>query len=198
MIFDWLTIDRRSAGRGSFEGSERSISLCMDASGSMRGEKIDQAKKALCSFVDEVDLTQNEAGLVVFGPRGRASMAHHLTRSVGQLKRSINRFAVRNTTPFLGALKVASRMLKGCYGRPVIVIASDGHPTDASNSNILRYGKELKNEGIHIITIAIGSKADRKFLTKLASSPEDAHISRVKELPKTYRQIASKLTVRKE
>jgi Ca-activated chloride channel family protein len=177
-------------------GEGLSIFLLMDASGSMEGEKIEEAKEALLEFVSRADLSRNRVGLIVFGEE--ASLACPLTHDQGRLERAIRSFVADGTTPLWGALKLAQDELRGKKGKLLLVVASDGLPNDKPTHKILRLAEKLKEEGVRIITVAIGDDADREFLCELASSPQDAYVSRVGQITKVYGEIVSKLVPKRD
>ena len=48
-------------------GRFKRIILLLDASGSMSGSKIEDAKKALVDFLKNINLAENETGSIAFG-----------------------------------------------------------------------------------------------------------------------------------
>jgi Mg-chelatase subunit ChlD len=175
---------------------EHSVVLATDGSGSMAGQKIEDAKKATVSFARDICSENNELALVLFGPGWRGvQIILKFCRNVQEIERAVAGFRVENGTPFLQAMQVAyDDLLKNAKGKPVLVLITDGLPTDASCEEILKYGQHLKEKGVRIITVAIGEDADREFLRKLASKPDDFYFSRFSvQLEKTYRKIASGL-----
>jgi len=171
-----------------------SIVLLMDTSGSMAGEKIEDAKKAMLSFLKKTDLSVNEVGLVEFG--NDIAIVSQLSHDEQNLKDSIRRLESGNGTPMLAGIKLSSEaMLMKCRGKPVMVIATDGQPTE-TEEDILVYATGIKEDGVCIITIGIGSDVDSEFLKKLASSPGDYHFAEASfELEKIYTGIATGLAM---
>lgn len=169
-----------------------SIMLLMDVSGSMSGKKIENAKEALMHFLVNVNLPQNEVGLVAFGGEIKTC---ELSRSNILLKKKITDFTTYGWTPMMSAIKTAYKDFLKTKTNPVIVIATDGQPTDASEVEILKYATSIKNR-IRIITIGIGEDINADFLKKLASSPEDSHFAGESfELPKIYKEVADILAL---
>lgn len=80
---------------------------------------------------------------------------------------------------------------------PVMVIATDGQPTDASEEEILEYATPIKWDGIPIITIGIGNDVNEDFLKRLASTNKDYHFAKASfELKEIYKKVASGLAVK--
>lgn len=174
-----------------------SITLLLDASGSMWGEKIKDAKDALNSFVQTVDLSQNEIALVAFGEQ--ISWMDTLTQNSDFLCKEIDGLVAGGGTPMMHAIQAAhEEVLKKGRARPVMVIATDGIPTDSPEEEILEYAVPIKKSGTWIITIGIGDDVNEEFLKTLASSPEDYHFAKASfELKEIYKNVVSGLATRK-
>lgn len=182
----------RGASEGLIKANFYSIALLIDTSGSMAGEKIEEAKKAMLSFLNKTDLTVNEVGLVEFG--NYVLVVSELSRDEQNLRDSITTLKSGDGTPMLEGIKLANgTMLLGCQGRPVMVISTDGQPNEP-NEDILEYAAGIKERGVWIITIGIGRDVDSEFLKQLASSPDDYHFAEASiELEKIYTSIATGL-----
>lgn len=183
---------------GSPDPSKRqSIVHLMDASGSMSGKKLKDAKKALHAFNDKIRWAFTQAALIVFGPYGRASVQSKFGATDRELQRSIDRFSASNGTPMNHALELAEQMLQHVDNEKIIVVASDGLPNDKPQNVILGNAKRLKQQGVRIITIVIGKDADKEFLRKLASSDQDFHTTKHSgQLIQTYEKVAKGLVAR--
>ena len=176
---------------------EYSIVLLLDASGSMEGEKIRDAKEALISFLEDIELTKNEVGLVAFG---KSVWAGRLTQNRAHLEMRIKNLEAGGGTPMKRAIKMAyENILKKGNANPVMVIATDGQPTDASKEEIIEYATPIKQDGTLIITIGIGSGVNKEFLKMLASTPKDYLFAKASfELKKLYKKVSAGLAVREE
>jgi molecular chaperone DnaK len=169
-----------------------SIILLLDVSGSMSGRKIDDAKEALIHFLSNINLSESEVGLISFGDNVQT---FNLSRNLKYLRTSIKSFSADGYTPMKEAITSTQEVLKG-KTNPVMVIATDGEPTDASKESILNYAALLKNRGIRIIVIGIGDDIDVNFLRRLATSANDYHFAKVSfELKKIYKQVADTLAL---
>lgn len=173
------------------------VVICEDTSGSMAEDnKLPEAQRSLHQFLDTVNFDTFDVALVKF-PEGwqSAGVACKFGTDPDQLKHTIDRFSpVWNGTPIYDTLKLSASLLKRKTGRRVIVLATDGQPTDFTPSEILNFSKQLKETGIRIITIAIGKDADRNFLRRLASDREDFHEAEYSsQLTDIYQEIATEL-----
>lgn len=171
--------------------ADYSISHQIDASDSMNGEngsKIKRAREAGIDFIQNMDFERMEMGLISFGGHVRALCG--LTRDPRALKRAVRGLKASGGTPFLEAMELGYREhLKDTPAKPVLLIVTDGRPTDASPEEILSYGDRLKEEGIRIITIGIGGDVNEKLLRKLASRPEDSFFGEPPQLTDFYGEI---------
>lgn len=174
---------------------EYSIALLMDCSGSMSGEKIIHAHKALISFLQKVNLSRNEVGLIEFGLSARATVIQKMCHDYQALESGIYQLEPSNGTPLLSAIQLADTMLSNCKGKPLIILATDGIPNEPEDT-ILEYADQIKAKGIRIITIGIGSDVNSRLLKKLASSPNDYYSADASiTLESIYREIAAGLAV---
>ena len=183
-------IRKRSA---SITYSKYAIVLLLDASGSMSGVKIKDAKEALFHFLRSINLIENEVGLVAFGERIKTC---ELCQDRIQLETRIETFEADGGTPMMNAIEIAyEKLLKGKIS-PVMVIATDGQPNDASEEEILEYVTSIKKKGVWMITIGIGEDVNEDFLKGLASSSEDYHFAKASfELKKIYKEVADALAL---
>lgn len=147
------------------------ISLLLDTSYSMKGQKMEDAKNALNKFVEGIDINQNEIALVSFGDG--VQIYDDFSGDINQLKDRINKCEPAGATPMLKAIENAYEAFLGGKDNPVMVLATDGIPTDATRETIIEYAHEYKNiNNVWIITVGIGHNVDSSFLENLATSPD--------------------------
>ncbi|MBS3765237.1 VWA domain-containing protein [Candidatus Bipolaricaulota bacterium] len=191
--------------------------LTSDTSGSMKGKKIRNSKQAQKDFIDKL-AGDSLVGLVSFG--GKVNLTHELTGNLTELKKALAGTSANGGTPMYKALQLSYDLLAGrdtgfkiqdLFGpsnnkktnpppkgqKRVLVLSSDGKANGGgSKREILQLGRQIRDKGIRIITIAIGSSADISLLKKLASSEEDFHIAQFSgELPDLYEEVAAGLIV---
>ncbi|MCX6180275.1 MAG: VWA domain-containing protein [Chlorobiales bacterium] len=165
------------------------VALLIDCSGSMSGTKIEEAKKAAISFLNNFRVVNGSIGLITF-PGG---IIHKISQDFSSVKSKINYLSADNGTPMTEAIELAhSEMLSQTDFEKVIILLSDGSPDDSSSAN---YSAILaKNKGIRIITIGV-SGADETFLKSIATSIKDYYFCNESfELESTFINIASQLT----
>lgn len=177
--------------------------LTSDTSGSMNGKKIKDSKQAQKDFIDQLP-GSSLIGLVSFG--GGVNLTRDLTENLSQLKRALDRTSASGGTPMYEALELSYDLLTKDPGpssggqKRAIVLSSDGKANGGgTKKGILRLGRQITDEGIKVITIAIGSSADKSLLKKLASSDEDFHVAQFSgELPDLYEEVAAGLILAEE
>ncbi len=169
--------------------SRYSVFLLLDVSGSMSGNKIEDAKEALIHFLTSIDFEENEVGVITFG---EGVQRYPLTRDRVSLEKTIKSLFANGGTPMLAAIQTSYEELKDKLNS-VMVIATDGQPNEPV-VEIIRYSNFVKENDIRIITIGIGSDVNENFLKELASSPEDYHFAKASfELKRIYKEVASDL-----
>jgi Mg-chelatase subunit ChlD len=143
------------------------VYLVVDCSGSMSGDKLNQAKKGALNFAKDALAKEYSTGLVEFG-----SDATHIcepTRDIEMLHKHLQKMETSGSTNMAEAIRLATDKLRDKAGFRVMVIVTDGMPDNAQAA--LEEAREAKNNRIDIITIGTDD-ADEEFLKKLASRTE--------------------------
>lgn len=190
--------------------------LAVDTSGSMAGRKLSDAKDALIKFREKLP-RKAEVGIISFNGGG-AKLVQRPTSGPGSVKTSLMKLDASGSTPLHAGLKRSyqqfrqfnTKGLKDKFLKAVtpkshrngdnykkhIVISTDGKGNRGpGNKGILKLGTKIKNRGIDIVTVAIGTNADTGLLRKLASGKENYHKADFSgELPDTYEEIAKGIT----
>lgn len=147
------------------------VYLVVDCSGSMAGDKLNQAKKGSLGFAKDALIKGYLIGLIQFD-----SSAVHLCepqREISVLDQHLQKMEAGDTTHMAEAIRLAYEKLKdrGVVPR-VMVIVTDGMPNGPYDPEAsLKAGENAKKEGIDIITIGTDG-AEQNFLRKLASRTE--------------------------
>jgi uncharacterized protein YegL len=157
------------------------VIILADVSGSMaENGKIDALNVAVeqmvASFAKESRLrAEIQVGLITFG--GRDAMTH-LPLVAAQSVNGITRFSASGGTPMGAAFEVARKLLEDkdqissrAY-RPVLVLVSDGAPTDDWEGPLSALKASERAQKASRIALAIGADADRDLLAQFANDPE--------------------------
>lgn len=154
----------------SMETGTGYVYLVVDCSGSMEGNKLNQAKKGALRFAKDALIKGYSTGLIQFD-----SSATHLcepTREISVLEQCLRKIELGDATYMAEAIYLAHQRLKDKLGVRVMVVVTDGMPNGPDDPEAsLRAGEAAKKRGVEIITIGTDD-ADRKFLKELASRTE--------------------------
>jgi molecular chaperone DnaK (HSP70) len=174
--------------------SAMDIALLIDCSGSMSGQKIEDAQNAAIKFSDSVSLGQSKIGVISFGG-SRAQNECNLTSDHKEIKKTVMKLVANGGNPMWDAIDIADNQIfdYSCNSKNIIIILADGDPGDANAT--LASAKRVKSKGVRIIAIGVGAGVDEVFLKKIVSSQEDYHfVTDSFQLSETFISIATQLT----
>lgn len=159
--------------------------ILIDCSGSMMGEKLNQAKYGALQFAESAINKGYSVGLIQFDTTVKHLCASQRKSNI--LDEYLQKLYADGSTNMLGAIQMAHNLLKAYEGNRTMVIVTDGMPNDpiycmkaGANAPIaaidiiakcLHEADMAKRDGIDIITIGTDD-ADQYFLKKLASKVE--------------------------
>ena len=156
------------------------ILMMIDTSGSMEGDKIDQARAAAIAFMDKMP-TQNRVGLMLFSDQPKIVTPLGLVEDVkGQISQQINNMKAGGSTSLYDALIAsidslqATEPANGGDRIRAIVVLSDGQDTNSTarlndvltKINAARSGRNP----ILVIPVAYGGDADIASLNSIAQA----------------------------
>ncbi len=148
-------------------GQKMNISILLDVSGSMKAEmKLEAAKSALKAFFQELDPT-TEISLITFADS--ATTLHPFGKTVENWDEVIRRVSAEGTQTILyDAVYEGLKQLAGqAPARKAIVLLTDGKDEGSVTTleDVVRLVSDL---GVPIFSIAFGSDADQRVLSRLA------------------------------
>ncbi len=169
------------------------VSLVIDRSGSMNGDKIQTARDGATRLVENMT-TQDQSGLVSFASSATLdkslSFDHaHTISEIGDLVAgggtnigsgidlSVNDFANNGRTS----------------ARPIMIVLSDG----LSSGDTIASADAAKAQGIEIFSIALGSDADHATMEAIASEPTEDHFfapANTEELLVAFEELTGAVT----
>ncbi len=170
------------------------IVLLVDKSGSMVETGIDgfsEALSAATAFVEAVDLDKTQVAIAFFDTD--VYWANEFSQDEQSILQNLTDYEASGQTDIANALNAAGESVlstgEGDDVLPVIVLLSDGadDPTNAQ-----RVAQRLKDDGVRIVTIALGLTGSEQldFLEGMSTSPEDAYETVPAELQQLYSSIA--------
>jgi uncharacterized protein YkwD/Mg-chelatase subunit ChlD len=174
------------------------VALVIDVSGSMgeelgasfAGTKLDGAKRAAKTFVDQLDLSQDRVTIIPFSDDAQVVLP--LDNDLQRIKNAVDTLSVLGGTSIHAGLGIALQALTGPARRseaePAIVLLSDGESEAAPAEGVATAARDA---GIRVITIGLGAKAGQGLLQSIASQPSDYYFSPdAGSLADIYRSIA--------
>ena len=193
LALDILPPDANQGG-GAFPTA---ICLLIDRSGSMAGEKLNQAKAAAHQVLDQLQST-DYVGIVAFcGWIDKvADVKQVQSVDVAALKRKIADLEAEATTELYDGLETAYQQVvraaksTGDMVKRVILL-SDGLPTDdVPITEYARLAREMRETGISVVTLGIGEEYDEDLLASIAEHSGGVwkHISSPSEIPAIFSQ----------
>ncbi len=172
------------------------VMLVVDTSGSMSGDKINNVKDALKTFVDQIQNDQERVGMVLFSSEVYNTIPPKELRTNRQvLYSTISSIKAGGNTALLDAVKVAYGQLQQLNDKGrinAIVVMTDGLENNSSISlkNLTNYMRDSNQAGVPVVVFAIGygKDADWNTLKSLADSTggqmREGNLETIKQLYK--------------
>ena len=160
------------------EAQAKSIVFVADTSGSMAGEKIDQAKGALRFCVNSLKPTDT-FGLITFATEPTAFRDTLLPASKENVQAAvefIDKIEARGGTAINDALSLALKTIKGAKGLPMIAFITDGLPTigETDTAAILKGIGAGNAEKARLFVFGVGYDVNTELLDRLAGDNHGA------------------------
>jgi len=152
------------------------IILALDRSGSMvdgGSTKLADAKTAAKGFVDNVNTTRDNFGIISFA--NNTTRDFTLGKDKNGAKTVIDSLVGGGGTDIIGAVTAATSLLASSLANrrgPVLILLTDGQPT---TGDPIPAANQAKQQGMYIITIGLGADVNKDLLRAMASSPNDYH-----------------------
>lgn len=166
-----------------------SVLLLVDVSGSMAGEPIEQAKRALQEFVRGLDPADSVA-IIAFD--SGVSPILDFTTDRNQINQAIGRLVARGNTALYDAVMAATERIRAAPGRKFVVLLSDGEATVGLEKREQSL-EAARAAGVQFITVGLGASIDRVYLGELTAASGGRFIEAASptQLRQEYAEIAS-------
>jgi RHS repeat-associated protein len=173
------------------------VVIAIDTSSSMEGPNLEGAKAAARAFLDTMDLTRDQLGIVSFG--GFARLDGGLTSSFAQARTAIDNVSAAggfiNPTSIGAGLWAALDELASSRHRPtatpIIVFVSDGGNSFGDPEPALA---RLATSGVRTFAFALGADADFAMLKRIATTKNELfYVPNASELAWLYKILRADL-----
>lgn len=145
------------------------VVLVVDVSGSMKGEPLEQARRAATDFVDGLS-PQDTVAVLTFSDS--VSLVQDFTSDKDAVKLGLDRLqAEGNTALYQAAREAAIKAAASPLPRKVIILLSDG--VDYGGKSAVSRDDSIAQAryvGVPLYTIGLGSEIDRDYLSALSQS----------------------------
>jgi len=173
---------------------ERDVVLVVDRSGSMRGTKWNELKRAIDVFIDTLDATpvDEQVGLASYNAWATEDVA--LTANLGAIAQSLDGLSTGGRTSISRGMEAgAAIMQRGRdqrYVERTLIVMTDGQHNEGPEPRTVAV--TLADIGVQIHTITFGSGADQNRMREVATIGGGRHFHALTaaELADAYREIA--------
>lgn len=158
--------------------------------------KLQAAVRSARSFIDAMGFPGDQAAIVQFN--GSARLVEPLTGSRPALNFALNNLTTASGTRIDLGLQAATRELIGSRrirgNNPVIVLLTDGQPTEGSANAALTAARDARSLGFTLFAVGLGDDAELTFLQQLAGRRDRAFLAPdAASLALIYERIAGKV-----
>jgi VWFA-related protein len=166
-----------------------SVLLLVDVSGSMAGERIQQAQVAINEFIGVLE-PNDKVALMTFS--SGVNLVQDFTTDHAALQAAVANFTLTNDTDLYdGVIDAAAKMNQTQGGRKLIVLLSDGQAniaTDKRDASI----QAARDGGVGFVALGLGAGTDRQYLGDLTKASGGSLIEAATpaELRQAYTNLA--------
>ena len=136
----------------------RDITLVLDCSGSMDGERIVSLKTAVKAFINKTGGRLSNTRIAIIAFDSSATVLNDFTTDITRLSSTtVNSLYANGGTEYTTALNSANNLLKSSKADiKSIIFFSDGEPND-STSSIYPVAQSIRDQGYHLFTVGFCS-----------------------------------------
>ena len=149
------------------------MALVLDVSGSMTGEKIEQARQSVLSMINEMRDT-DQIALVTYSDSARLVQPLATVRDVrDHLRVTVPTIQIEGGTNIPSGLMLGAQALSDAPDSLVrrVVLMSDGR--DGSGQDLERVAQDLRtraDRGVTLSSLGVGSDYDERYMSRLADA----------------------------
>ncbi len=177
-------------------GSALDVALVIDRSNSMCGDKLNQAQAAGQTFFDNMAFPPDQAAVVSFA--NTALLHTGLTGNRAQAQNALYNITCGGFSRIDSGLNKAFDEMSGprrvAGHTPAIILLTDGNPEGAYADDVRAAAQKIKDAGIQLFTIGLGTDVNAALLREIATLPEYYYQSpTADQLQAIYTRLASEL-----
>ena len=159
-VSDFELVDTSAENAGS------NVCLVVDHSGSMTGTNLEQAQRAVSSFIQTAG-SKMKTGLVAFDDV--AEMLCPMTESTDMVQRAVDNLTADGGTHIANGLVSAMNALQNQSGNRVIILLSDGEDSEESANQMDSVINQLTQQGIVVYAVGFDF-ADSAYLSRICEA----------------------------
>ena len=192
----WTDLDPRDHMKSKGAASDIEVILCVDLSGSMYGDPIKKATKAMQDFVKQMDSSCVKIGLLIFADSHKflinpTNNYKHLIKGIS----SIHTDGIINTHVGYGNsdqpfTEVYNFFQKSDADVKYVIVLTDG--VWSYQDKAINEARKCHKDGIEVIALGFGG-ADKDFLKSIASTDDFASLTNLNELSTSFTKIAQEI-----
>lgn len=168
------------------------LSIVLDRSGSMEGEKIERAREAAMYCIDQL-LATDRLSLVVFDNEIEVLIPSQLAENKSDLKERISRIQARNSTALheawvRGGMQVSEHLTDGAVNRVLLITDGLANVGVTNTDEIVTQAVGLFQRGVSTSTIGIGGDFNEDLLMPMAQSAGGNawHVERADDMQRIF------------
>ncbi|WP_088347245.1 MULTISPECIES: VWA domain-containing protein [Rhodomicrobium] len=155
------------------------VLLVIDKSGSMKGDRIDQAKEAALMAVERLG-SQDVLGVVTYSDNAYVLSPAAKLRDTGEIRGAIRRLKADGRTALYAGVSQGIRELRpfiDAYKVNRVILLSDGMANvgPSTPGELEALGREAAEDGVSITTIGLGLGYNEDLMTRLALASDGNH-----------------------
>lgn len=156
------------------DNKQISIALVIDGSGSMEGEGIENARKAVEACIDNMDPENQELSIVIYEDTGRTIT--ELTNDPNKLRNGAEQIMANGGTVISSGIFEGIASLKNAIGTKAIILMTDGEDGSPETINDAIFAAQQEN--ISIFTVSTGG-GERAYMENIAQQTGGAYMEAI-------------------
>jgi Uncharacterized protein containing a von Willebrand factor type A (vWA) domain len=172
--------------------SPLNLSIVLDRSGSMEGEKIARAREAAAFCIDQL-LAEDRVSLVIFDDVIDVLVASQPAENKAAIKERISQIRARNSTALheawvRGGIEVSNHLMSDAINRILLITDGLANVGETNVDRIVTQAGELAARGVTTSTIGIGSDFNEDLLIPMAEAGRGNawHVERAEDMARIF------------